>query len=86
VPEGAGGMGPSEVETARVSRSTTFGRAVLPAKKSEAERAGSIELAGGKILWCVSDGLPELQSSGNELGTGSPPLTLIGSSRPCGER
>lgn len=70
MPEGAEGMGPSEVDTARVSRSMTFGRAVLPAKKSEAERAGSIELAGGKILRCVSDDVPQLQSSAQVSSSG----------------
>ena len=47
---GGDGTGALEDETARVSRSMTFGRAVLPAKKSEADKDGSMEAAGGKIL------------------------------------
>lgn len=51
---GAEGAGPDD--TAPVSRSTRFGGAVLPAKNSEAVRAGSSEGAGGKMSdWNESD-------------------------------
>jgi hypothetical protein len=50
VAAGAEGIGALEDDTALVSRSMTLGRAVLPAKKSEEEREGSIDAAGGKIL------------------------------------
>lgn len=49
--EGAEAIGSEEELTALVSRSMSFGRADLPAKKSDAESAGSAEAAGGKILW-----------------------------------
>jgi len=51
---GAAGIGLEEEETACVSRSMTFGRAVLPLKYSEAVIAGSAELAGGKMLGPIS--------------------------------
>ena len=47
---GVSGIGAEEAETERVSRSMTFGRAFFPPNQSAAERAGSIEAAGGKIL------------------------------------
>lgn len=49
--EGAAAIGSFDEEvTALVSRSIIFGRADLPAKKSEADMAGSADTAGGKIL------------------------------------
>lgn len=55
---GAAGMGAEDDEPDRVSKSTTLGRASLPPNQSELERAGSIELAGGKML-NVSGGFVE---------------------------
>lgn len=48
--EAAARMGVLFTDVACVSRSTTLGRAVLPESHSAAVRAGSIELAGGKML------------------------------------
>ena len=48
---GVSGMGAEEAETERVSRSMTLGRAFLPENHSGAESAGSMEAAGGKILF-----------------------------------
>ena len=71
---GAAGMGADEEDTDRVSRSMTFGRAVLPPNHSSLESDGSIEFAGGKML--------KLAAERRSIRV----LTLTGSSRPFGGR